>query len=89
MPDCASFQTYDSFVRIGSQSDLKFLDKAINEFGPPNFVIDDGSHKPADLIATFEFLYPLLPKNSIYLLEDLHSNYWPEFEPDDILRICE
>ena len=27
----------------------------------PAVVIDDGSHRPADILATFDFLFPLLP----------------------------
>jgi hypothetical protein len=79
-PDCASYQTYDIAVRIGSQSDVAFLGKVVEEFGIPNIVIDDGSHKAGDLIATYEFLYPKMPRNSIYLLEDLHTSYYPEFD---------
>jgi hypothetical protein len=66
-------------IRIGDQSDPIFLQSVIDEFGVPDVVLDDGSHEMAHLKATFEFLYPKLPKNGVYMAEDLHTAYWPKF----------
>jgi hypothetical protein len=43
--------------------------------------------------ATFEFLYPLMGKNGVYLIEDLHTAYWPKFggglgEPTSFINIA-
>ena len=43
-------------------------------------MIDDGSHIMSDIWASFEFLYPKVSKNGIYVVEDLHTSYWKEFE---------
>jgi hypothetical protein len=80
MPGCLEYETKEIKVRIGSQSDLAFMSSIVEKFGVPDIVIDDGSHKPADQIASFEFLYPKMPKNSLYLLEDMHTNYWAEYD---------
>jgi hypothetical protein len=64
-------------VRIGNQANHAFLAEVIAEFGPPDIVIDDGSHLQPDVNATFDFLYPKLPKNAVYIVEDLHAAYWP------------
>ena len=77
---CAKHEDDNIFVRIGDQSDKSFLQSVSQEFGPPDIVIDDGSHVMSDINATFEYFYPRLPKNGIYIVEDLHTAYWEEFE---------
>jgi hypothetical protein len=32
-----------------------------------------------DIRTTFDFFYPLMPRNSVYMVEDLHTAYWPEY----------
>ena len=78
-PICKTYADEGIVVRIGDQADLVFLESIINEFGVPDVVIDDGSHETKDVNATFDFFYPLLGKNSIYIVEDLHTSYWEEF----------
>ena len=69
------FEEEQIYIRIGNQSDRIFLSKLIDEFGTPDIVIDDGSHISSDICRTFQFLYPLMSENGIYLIEDLHTNY--------------
>ena len=52
----------------------------IDEFGTPDIVIDDGSHFMSHIVATFQFLSPGIAKNGVYLVEDLHTAYWEEYE---------
>lgn len=42
-------------------------------------VIDDGSHKSADTIASFNMLYRHVHPNGVCLVEDTHTNYWASF----------
>jgi hypothetical protein len=77
--ECANTAIPGTFVRIGGQSDTKFLQSIIDEFGVPDIVLDDGSHQQEHITKSFEFLYPLMPKNAIYMVEDLHTAYWQEF----------
>jgi hypothetical protein len=76
---CMSHEAPGISVRIGDQKDEQFLQNVIDEFGVPDIVLDDGSHRMHDISATFEFLYPKMPKNGIYLVEDLHTAYWDEY----------
>jgi hypothetical protein len=78
-PRCAAFEDDQIAVRIGSQDDTVFLDRVLDEFGPCEVVIDDGSHVMAQVAASFAHLYPRLPKNGVYVVEDLHTAYWPEY----------
>jgi len=67
-------------VRIGDQSDEKFLEAVIEEFGAPDIVLDDGSHMMSHVNSTFRFLYPRMAKNGVYMVEDLHTAYFEECE---------
>lgn len=80
LPECKSYEEDQIAVRIGSQQDTKFLQTVIEEFGAPDIVLDDGSHHMRDMLTSFEFLYPKLAKNGIYMVEDLHTCYWEEYE---------
>ncbi len=76
---CRMFEDEQCRVRIGDQRDLKFLSKVVREFGPPDIVIDDGSHMMDDMGASFSFLYPLLNDNGVYIVEDAHTCYWEDY----------
>jgi SAM-dependent methyltransferase len=78
-PHCKEFEDDQISVRIGSQDDPAFLDAVVAEFGPFDIVIDDGSHIQAHVAASFARLYAGLSKNGVYLVEDLHTAYWPDF----------
>ena len=41
---CKQHEVDGIFVRIGDQSDEVFLQSILDEFGPPDIVLDDGSH---------------------------------------------
>ena len=76
-PRCRQLEGDQIHIRIGSQTDLAFLAGIVEEFGAPDIVIDDGSHLQHHINATFNFLYPFVAKNGVYLVEDLHTAYWP------------
>jgi SAM-dependent methyltransferase len=78
-PGAAAFEDEQVKVRIGSQADHAFLADVISEFGAPDIVLDDGSHRMDDIQQTFQFLYQRTAWNGIYLVEDLHTAYWDEF----------
>lgn len=79
-PRCRDFEEDQISVRIGDQSDVAFLTAVCDEFGPPNVVLDDGSHRMQHLATSFTCLYPRLANGGVYLVEDLHTAYWPEYD---------
>lgn len=79
LPECAKFDRPEEgvHVRIGSQADGDFLKQIVQDFGPFDLIIDDGSHHSAHMITSFNCLYSDGLKDSgIYFAEDLHANYW-------------
>jgi Methyltransferase domain len=92
-PACSSFEEDQINIRIGDQADSTFLAAVCDEFGPPDIVLDDGSHRMQDITRSFACLYPRLTKNGIYLVEDLHTAYWPEYDgglerPGTFIELC-
>jgi len=45
-----------------------------------DLIIDDGSHKSADIVKTFLLYFPMLREGGVFVVEDLHCSYWQEFE---------
>jgi hypothetical protein len=79
-PNCANRVTAPNQVRIGSQADATFLAQIVKEFGAPDVVLDDGSHIGHHQIASFHALFPLLKDGGLYIIEDTHTSYWPDWE---------
>lgn len=63
----------------GSQVDQQFLDNVINEIISPDIIIDDGSHINSHVLFTFNYLFPKLKKDGIYVIEDVQTSYWEKF----------
>lgn len=66
-------------IRFGSQSDPDFLEKVIDEMGGVDIVIDDGSHRSADVLASLGHLFTRLATPGLYMIEDLHTSYWRDW----------
>jgi hypothetical protein len=64
----------------GSQDDPVVLERLGNEYGPFDVIVDDGSHHSPHVIASFTHLFPHLTPDGIYVIEDLQTSYWPEFQ---------
>lgn len=77
--ECAATEESQISVRIGDQADPAFMARVIDEFGTPDIVLDDASHVMAATVATFRLLYPQVDRNGVYMVEDMHTAYWPEF----------
>jgi hypothetical protein len=68
------------WVEVGDQSDAGFLKGVAAKYGPFDVIIDDGGHMTSQQIASFSALYPeALTDDGVYLVEDLHTNYWRGF----------
>jgi hypothetical protein len=74
-------------IFIGNQKDINFLSNVINKVGLPNIIIDDGGHKRSEQIETFKFLFPKLESDSIYIIEDLQTNYLNQWNDQELSTI--
>ncbi len=78
-PDCAQYDGQSGMVRIGSQDDPGFLEQVVEEMGGIDVVLDDGSHRMPHVEASLRVLFPLLARGGTYMIEDLHTAYYPRF----------
>lgn len=76
---CRQYDGIDGQVRIGSQDDRLFLKQVIAEMGGVDIILDDGSHIMRHVRETLEIAFPLLSSGGVYMIEDLHTAYWPNF----------
>jgi hypothetical protein len=78
-PACRAHEDDGVVIHIGSQGDVGLLDHIVAENPPIDIVIDDGSHRMEHMRASFEHLYPGISPRGVYLVEDMHTCYWPEY----------
>ena len=65
------------FIHIGSQDDTNFLSNINEKHGPFDIIIDDGSHIMGHQQTSLFYLWPLLKNKGVYVIEDLHTSYYP------------
>lgn len=78
-PMCKTLEEPGIEIFIGSQTDRDFLRDVKNKIGQVDILIDDGGHTMEQQIITYEELFSLVNDNGVYLCEDLHTSYWPEY----------
>ena len=76
---CKQFEDESTTILIGDQADRRFLAEVRERVPHIDILIDDGGHTMTQQIATFEELYPHIQPNGIYLCEDIHTSFMPEY----------
>lgn len=71
--------THERYVHVtGDQGNPDFW-KSL-DLPPLDVVIDDGSHRSADIVTSWNVLWPKVRPGGIYAIEDLYCAYLPEFQ---------
>ena len=78
-PRCRQFEDEATTILICDQADRRFLAQVRERLPHIDIVIDDGGHRMAEQIATFEELYPHVQPDGVYLCEDIHTSFIPEY----------
>jgi cephalosporin hydroxylase len=78
-PRCRQFEEEQISVMIGDQADRGFLAGVRQRLPLIDIVIDDGGHTMEQQITSFEELYPHVQPRGIYLCEDIHTSYRPDY----------
>lgn len=79
VPACKQLEQEGTRIFIGDQANRDFLRSIVDEIGPIDVLIEDGGHAFKQQIATFEEVYPAMTEDGCFLIEDLHTSYWPGF----------
>jgi hypothetical protein len=78
-PHCRQLEEEQIKIFIGDQADRKFLKEIAVKIPRIDILIDDGGHTMKQQIATFEELFSHIDERGIYLCEDLHTSYGPDW----------
>lgn len=78
-PHCKAFEEDQVRIFIGDQEDRQFVRSLALIVPRVDILIDDGGHTMRQQIVTFEELFDRISANGVYLCEDLHTSYWPEW----------
>lgn len=70
-------------VTVGSQADPKALQGILDRHPDIRLVVDDASHVTELTIASFRYVFPRLPRGSVYVIEDLTPGTYGEWEGHD------
>jgi hypothetical protein len=78
-PNCKRFEAANVHIEIGSQDDPNFLKDLAARLNEVDIIIDDGGHTMGQQINTFEYLFPIVQERGVYICEDTHTSYQPQF----------
>ncbi len=78
-PDCKQLEEERIKIFIGDQEDRAFLKTLLQKIPRIDILIDDGGHTMKQQIYTFDEFFPYIDESGVYLCEDLHSSYWPDW----------
>ncbi len=78
-------------IVIGDQSDRGFLRSLRERYPRVDILLDDGGHSMEQQLTTFEEMFEAVAEDGVYLVEDVHTSYWPEYgggldEPTSFLK---
>ena len=79
-PQCKQLEEEGVEIFIGDQEDREFLRSLAARIPRVDILIDDGGHTMGQQIATFEELFARVEPNGVYLCEDMHTSYWPDWD---------
>ena len=77
--ECLQYQSDRTKIFIGDQSDVSFLRNVKAKIPKIDILIDDGSHKEEHQKKTFEVLSDYMKSNGKYVIEDIETSYYNEF----------
>jgi hypothetical protein len=63
----------------GDQSDPKFWEEFFKTYPEVDIFIDDGGHHQFQQINTLQSVWSHMKPGGVYLCEDTHTSYWPEY----------
>lgn len=75
-PACAKLAQRGREIHIGDAANGSFLNDVAAKAGPFDIIVDDGGHVADQQLVAFFNLFPHLNYGGIYLVEDLHCQFW-------------
>ncbi len=79
-PHCKMHEEKRIDIEIGSQIDDEFLNNICEKYGWFDIIVDDGSHINSHVTHTFEKLFPRIKPGGVYVVEDVCTSYWEQYD---------
>jgi glycosyltransferase involved in cell wall biosynthesis len=78
-PRCAELAEEQISILLADQENRESLRRIASTLPPFDIIIDDGGHTMLQQKVTFEEMWGHLKDGGVYLVEDMHTSYWPAF----------
>lgn len=78
-PRCAELAEEQITILLADQESRESLQNICKTLPPFDIIIDDGGHTMLQQTTTFEEIWGQLKIGGVYLIEDMHTSYWPSF----------
>jgi hypothetical protein len=80
-PRCGALQYDDARISVvvGDVNHSRTFEAICNLCRHFDIVIDDGSHYPKAITDAFVAYFPLVNPGGMYIIEDAHTLYWPDY----------
>jgi hypothetical protein len=75
----ARHQTEGCIQINGNQGDPAFWDGFLKTYPEIDVFLDDGGHHMSQQIITLQKVWPNIVNGGVYMCEDTHTAYWPEY----------
>lgn len=81
-PNCQNLEYTNPNIKVitGDQADPIFWNEFLSKVGNIDILLDDGGHVMNQQVTSFECVFPRLPVGSVYICEDCHTSYWPDYD---------
>lgn len=80
---CLSYKyNGDAQIVMGDQNSVDFWQNFLSKNSDFDIIIDDGSHIMAHQVTTLQQTFPHLREGGVYICEDTHTSYWPNWSGD-------
>jgi GT2 family glycosyltransferase len=79
---CRNLQYEDERIRVvvGDATTQATEAEILKNSATFDLILDDGSHRSGDIVATFARYFRHLTEGGMYVAEDLHCSYWRDFQ---------
>ncbi|MFW8646004.1 class I SAM-dependent methyltransferase [Rhizobium beringeri] len=74
-----SFEDPRIAVFVGDANSEATHQEIVKNTAAFDIIIDDGSHVVEDVLRSFSLYFPKLKSGGLYVIEDLHTSYWPKW----------
>jgi cephalosporin hydroxylase len=64
---------------VGNQGDPAFWQEFLKTYPQIDVFLDDGGHHMSQQITTLQQVWPHIVNGGVYMCEDTHTAYWPEY----------